>query len=116
MGGRVGSSYLELMEVPSSLRTCSPAMNFGSSDAHGVHESGGDPAVQTLARGSMAQRQVRDKVRNEGSGGAALLRQACIETMNLRSGTPFGVLVLPRRRRRSPLRCDLRLLSINPSG
>src|SRR5262249_6364963 len=28
---------------------------------------------------------------------------ACIETMNLRSGTAFGVLVLSRRRRRSPL-------------
>src|SRR5262249_41926347 len=37
--------------------------------------------------------------------------KACIGTMNLRSGTAFGVLAFSRRHRRSPLRCDLRLLS-----
>jgi hypothetical protein len=35
---------------------------------------------------------------------------------SLRSGTAFGVLVFSWRRRRSPLRFDLRLLSANPFG
>src|SRR5262245_6024777 len=53
------------MNLPTTLSPSLPAMNLGSSGAHGAHESGGSPALQTLARGSIAQRQVRDK----GPGG-----------------------------------------------
>ena len=53
-------------------------MNFESSDAHGAHESGGGPAVQTLARNS----EILAESKTPGSWEAFFRRGACIGTVN----------------------------------
>src|SRR5215469_539573 len=83
-----------------------------------VSKAGGNPALQTLARNSGVLEEQTSRFM-EG-----LLMPGCMYwTMNLRSGTAFGVLYFRGTTGGLRYRCDLprkrsgfRLLSTNPSG